>query len=46
MVIDGQPLEMVDDFLQVAPPVGVTVRDILEQALLHIINTLRYTFAA
>ncbi|XP_025077701.1 neuroblastoma-amplified sequence-like [Pomacea canaliculata] len=41
MVIDGQPLELLEDLLQVAPPAGFTVADILEQALKRIVSALR-----
>lgn len=40
-MIDGQPLELLEDLLQVAPPAGFTVADILEQALKRIVSALR-----
>nr|KAG5692694.1 hypothetical protein BaRGS_008557 [Batillaria attramentaria] len=41
MVVEGQPLELADDLVQVAPPIGLTVADILQKALARIITALR-----
>ena len=41
MVVEGQPLELVEDLLTVAPPVGLTVADILHKALQRIVTALR-----
>ncbi|KAK7115948.1 NBAS subunit of NRZ tethering complex-like [Littorina saxatilis] len=41
MVVEGQPLELVEDLLTVAPPVGVSVADVLHKALRRIVAALR-----
>ena len=41
MVVEGQPLELVEDLLTVAPPVGLTVADVLRKALHRIVTALR-----
>ncbi|XP_076465960.1 NBAS subunit of NRZ tethering complex-like isoform X2 [Babylonia areolata] len=41
MVVEGQPLELVEDLVTVAPPLGLTVADVLRKALQRNVSTLR-----
>ena len=41
MVVEGQPLELVEDLVMVAPPVGLTVADVLGKALQRIVANLK-----
>ena len=41
MVVEGQPLELVEDLVTVAPPVGLSVADVLHTALHRIVSALR-----
>jgi hypothetical protein len=41
MVVEGQPLELVEDLVSVAPPVGQSVADVLRKALQRVVAALR-----